>query len=88
MEKITTPSPFFQSKGRGEKVDSECPEIVTFQDRPFSGLHKAGVPLAVCMHLTEKGLSRREAVWTASQSRSGLSFTGNKLRKWSRAGKR
>ena len=43
------------------------------QDGPFSDLHKAGV-LALCMHLTEKGLSLPEAVWTARQSKSGFSF--------------
>ena len=45
-------------------VDSECPEIVTLQDRP-SDLHKASVRLALCMHLMEKGLCLREADWTA-----------------------
>ena len=43
------------------------------QDGPFSDLHKPGVPLALCMHLTEKGLSLREMVWTARQSKSGFS---------------
>ena len=56
-------------------VDSECPKIVTMQDRPFYDLHKAVVPLALCMHLTEKGLSIREAVWTARQSKSGFSVS-------------
>ena len=34
-------------------VDSECPSIISLQDGPFSDLHKAGVPLALCIHLTE-----------------------------------
>ena len=56
-------------------MNSECPKIVTMQDGHFSDLHKAGgVPLALCMHLTEKGLSLREAVWTARQSKSGFSL--------------
>ena len=38
------------------------PKIIIMQDGPFSDLHKADVPLALCMHLTEKGLSFREVV--------------------------
>ena len=38
-------------------VDGECPKIVTMQEKLFSDLHKADVHLALCMHLTEKGLS-------------------------------
>ena len=49
-------------------VDSKFPVIVALQDGPFSNLHKSGVHLALCMHLTEKGLSLLEAVWTARQS--------------------
>ena len=49
--------------------------VVAMQNGPFSGLHKAGVPLAICMHLTEKGLSLRETVWTARQSKSGFSMS-------------
>ena len=61
------------------------------QDRPFSDLHKEGVPLVLCMHLLEngieKGLSLQHAVWTVRQSKSGFSI-GNKLRNCSKARKR
>ena len=36
-------------------VDRESPKIVTMQDGP-SDLPKAGVALALCMHLTKRGL--------------------------------
>ena len=39
----------------------------------FFDLHWAGDPLALCMHLMEKGLSLREVLWTARQSKSGFS---------------
>ena len=69
----------------------ECLEIVTLQVGPFSDLHMAGVLLALCQHLTEKGLSLREEVWTARQSKSSFSihiFIRNKRSKWNRTSKR
>ena len=56
-------------------VDSECPKIITMQDRPFSDLHKTSIPLALCVHLRDKGLNLGEAVWTARQSKSGFSIS-------------
>ena len=44
----------------------------------FSGLRKADVPHALCMHLTEKGLSLREAVWTASVWTARQSLSKNR----------
>ena len=38
-------------------------------------LYKAGVPLSLCLHLREQGLSIAGAVWTAKQSKSGFSIS-------------
>ena len=43
-------------------------------DGPFSDLHKAGVPFLLCVHLEDKGLSFKGAVWTARQSKTGFSI--------------
>ena len=72
-------------------VDSECLKIVIMQDGAFSDFHKAGVPLALGMHLTEKGLHLREVVWTARQLIGfSISFYWEQTGKmeWERKGRR
>ena len=58
-------------------VDCECPisKIMAMHDRPSSDLCKAGVPISLCIHLRDKGLSLGDAVRTARQSESGFSIT-------------
>lgn len=39
----------------------------------FSHIARAGMPLAICMHLQEDGLQFGQEVWTAKQTTSGFS---------------
>ena len=55
-------------------VGSECPEIINLQDRHFSDLNKAGGPIELCIHLTEKGLSLQKR-FGLPNSRSLLFFS-------------
>ena len=51
-------------------VNHECPKyVVSMPDRPFSFLLKAGVPLSLCVHLRDKGLSLGDVVWTVDSPR-------------------
>ena len=67
-------------------MNSEWPKIVTMQGEPFSDLHKAGgAPLALCMHLTEKGLGFEKQFGQPGNKSPHfpLVFIGNKPRKLS-----
>ena len=55
-------------------VERLCPNSTLVPDRPFSDLHKAGVPFSLCVHLEDKGLSFKGAVSTARQSKTGFSI--------------
>lgn len=45
--------------------------LVSVLEGPFLDLHKAGMPLPICIHLKYQGLSFGGSVWTAKQTRSG-----------------
>ena len=55
-------------------VERLCPNSTLVPDRPFSDLHKAGVPFSLCVHLEDKGLSFKGAVSTARLSKTGFSI--------------
>ena len=67
-------------------MDSEYPDIVTMHDGPFSDLHKAGVPLAECVHRDlEKrfgmpGNRSRFSVSIGNKSRSGVGHDKGKTK--------
>ena len=65
----------YQKKEMEKMVDSECPilKIVAIHDGPLSDRLKASVPLSLCVHLRDKGLSFGDTVWTAKQSKSEFS---------------
>ena len=66
-----------KGKNPSKMVDIECPmsKTVAMQDRHLSDCHKAGVPLSLCIHLRNKGLSLGDAVWTARRSKPGFSIS-------------
>ena len=52
-----------------------CSTLVSVLDGHYHDLHKAGVPLFLCVHLKALGLRLNGAVWSARQSMSGFSIS-------------